>query len=155
MKHLKHFESHNLDDEFRNTLNLFCEENLINLIDDGFKLDFDFNTHYVNIDITHNTTFKWNNIKDSFIPFLTIFNDEYNISPAIEFVLYDYDSIIDYPDDDVEMINFYINKDKIILDAVDNINYDEFYKSYNNYPFNEYDIFYISINLTLPFLKIQ
>lgn len=147
MKHLKYFESHKLDDEFRNSLKLFCEENLINLIDEGFTLDFGFNAQNVNIEITHNTAFRWKNIKDSFIPFLDIFKEEYNIGPAIEFILYDYDSIIDYPDDDIEMINFYINTNKIILDEVDDINYDEFNKIYIDYSFNEYDIFYLRFDL--------
>jgi len=76
MKHLKSFsESHiSIFDEFKE----FCEGYLIHLVDDGFELNF-AKRGYINLEISKLGTFDYNDIKDYFIPFITMLNDKYVI----------------------------------------------------------------------------
>lgn len=140
---------------FVDKLSLFCEENLINLLDKGFSFSLEEcdgrgvrYKPYINIEISNGSHFIWNDVKDSFIPFLTILNDEYNISSAIDFLLYNIDDL-DVQGVNNELNNFFIDKDKIIKDDVDDVKYDEFNKFRLGHALSDYEISYININLNL------
>jgi len=86
MKYLKKFNESNSDRE--EEIKKFCEENLAYLIDAGFNLryrdypDYEIADHEnieLTIDLVKDTTFKWNEIVNDFVPFLQILDDKYGL----------------------------------------------------------------------------
>src|SRR5690606_33485949 len=115
---------------------------LIDLIDEGFTINLNggsVSASYITIHIIKRNGFRWNNIKNKFIPFLTILNDEYSVNKAIDFLVEDSDSDV----------NFFVNKDKIINDVVDNLIDDEFNQTEIYLPLNMCAIYYINITLKI------
>ena len=86
MKHLRRFnESVNKEEELQD----FCETYLAYLLDDGFEVSVETsydhwknNSEYLGITIkkTDNGFFKWNDIKDQFIPFISVLSKEYKLN---------------------------------------------------------------------------
>lgn len=86
MKYLKKFNESNSDRE--EEIKKFCEENLAYLIDAGFNLryrdypDYEIADHEnieLTIDLVKDTTFKWDEIVNDFVPFLQILDDKYGL----------------------------------------------------------------------------
>jgi len=86
MKYLKKFNESNSDRE--EEIKKFCEENLAYLIDAGFNLryrdypDYEIADHEnieLTIDLVKDTTFKWGEIVNDFVPFLQILDDKYGL----------------------------------------------------------------------------
>lgn len=78
MKHLKRFNERSYYFNI-NVVREFCEESLAYLLDDGLTIrthDNMDNVICINID---SNNLMWSDVKDSFIPFLIIINDKYNI----------------------------------------------------------------------------
>jgi len=78
MKNLKYFKESNFN--LVPELQELCDSYLVNLIDDGFvthasnRLDL----YIIEIQQSNRDFFKWYDIRDYIIPFLTILNDVYN-----------------------------------------------------------------------------
>ena len=93
MKHLKKFNESNSIENLKD----FCENCLAYLLDDGeYELFVDdypshFRILFCEKDLVkkwfeeNRSHIEWNNIKDRFIPFLTLLNKNYNIITEIEF----------------------------------------------------------------------
>ncbi len=84
MKHLKKFNESNSIENLKD----FCENCLAYLLDDGEYELFvdDYPSHFRILFCEENRShIEWNNIKDRFIPFLTLLNKNYNIITEIEF----------------------------------------------------------------------
>ena len=90
MKHLKKFNESNSIENLKD----FCENCLAYLLDDGYELFVDdlvglprtYPSHFRILFCEENRShIEWNNIKDRFIPFLTLLNKNYNIITEIEF----------------------------------------------------------------------
>lgn len=84
MKHIKIFEKFN----DINSLEEFCNENLINLIDAGFKLEIKQQTYtpgvlYIILSKVgknkYQNWFVWDDVKDDYIPFLEVLSTKYSI----------------------------------------------------------------------------
>jgi hypothetical protein len=97
MKHLRKYnESITIED-----VELFVRNNLAYLLDDGYKLLFHEKighpnfTKFIQISIGHTYTrkiddnigdfkyFRWEDIKDDFIPFIEVLNDKYKVGNII------------------------------------------------------------------------
>lgn len=135
MRYLKHFES--ISNEYMDNLKLFCDENLIRLIDNGFTFVLEECNNYIDIEITSKNTFKWSDVKDVLIPFITVLKDEYYLSSAVVFGLYTSD-----PGKSKKLL---VNHNKIINDDIDNIKHDEYLNHTFDYALSEYNIYYIII----------
>lgn len=90
MRYIKKFESQKLKEE---RLKYFCENHLSYLIDDGFVISVIWQGHGYNgpskdcyninlckIDNGSAKRFTWDEVKDSYIPFLLLLNKNYKIS---------------------------------------------------------------------------
>lgn len=83
MKHLRKYNESKVNLE---EVKDFCEMHLAYLTDMGYY--FDFNTHsdvYYSIWITKNPYFRWLDIKDYFIPFLTVLDEKYDLYNQVIF----------------------------------------------------------------------
>jgi hypothetical protein len=91
MKHLRKYNESKVNLE---EVKYFCEIHLAYLTDMGYY--FDFNTHsdvidnynietYYSIWITKNPYFRWLDIKDYFIPFLTVLDEKYDLYNQVIF----------------------------------------------------------------------
>ena len=91
MKYLKSFNE-SLDDyeyyEFRDDITNFAEERLVSLLDEGFRLKiYDAVSKNVAIGFTIwlcksdriDNSFKWDDIKDDYIPFLQLISNKYKL----------------------------------------------------------------------------
>lgn len=80
MKYLKLFNE-SLSDMELSELQDFCETSLAYLIDEGYKLRFENELGYtfININLSSSIFFKWDSIKDSFIPFLQLLSRRYKL----------------------------------------------------------------------------
>lgn len=82
MKYLKPFNE-SLKEETEE-LQEFCDMNLAYLIDEGFKTTIDSKSLYFtkgyNGRMYESETFEWNEIKNTFIPFLTLLDRKYRSS---------------------------------------------------------------------------
>lgn len=118
MRYLKKFNetlTSNVDE-----LREYSESYLAYLLDDGFELNFSTAGDYSNTTIQFTKTssfvgkFNWNDIKDIFIPYMTILNDNYDIRENLEFDLYGENSFN----------IFFINKNDILNDNIENVTED-------------------------------
>jgi hypothetical protein len=92
MRYIKTFESENWwDDKVgKNELRSFAESYLAYLMDDNFVIginldrhedDLDIDLHLTNPDTDdYDTPFLWKDVKDHFIPFMTMFSKKYSFS---------------------------------------------------------------------------
>jgi len=128
MKYLKKFnesaESEKIED-----IKKFCNEYLAYLIDDGYKVVVYPTSVFPNITIGisyNNRGFMYNDIKDYFIPFITVLKDEFELKytegprsrtilPPIKFIKPDYadiryteDAIINDTIEDINLISINI-----------------------------------------------
>jgi hypothetical protein len=91
MKYLKSFNE-SLNDyehyEFRDDITNFAEERLVSLLDEGFRLKiYDAVSKNVAIGFTiwlcksdyNDSSFKWDDIKDDYIPFLQLISNKYKL----------------------------------------------------------------------------
>jgi hypothetical protein len=96
MKHLKRFNESFEQQLTREELKDFCETNLAYLLDDGYEIyvkeDRDSLLFALTIPSDISTEedpdageFKWDDIKDHFIPFLTHLNNNYEINGKAQF----------------------------------------------------------------------
>lgn len=106
MKYLKKFNE-GLE---LNELKTFCDLYLAYLYDDNFSLSFDNNDDFINLNIDKGIdNFKYEDVKDIFIPFLTIISEKYEVEEIVFIYNSDYkiveiiDVINDYykPSDDL------------------------------------------------------
>jgi len=95
MKYLKKFNEDN-EHEFRKELKEFCDNYLIYLKEMGFDIKVSWSNFsdypdsqciYISLPNEHDNSsyFKYADIKDYFIPFINLLNDEFKISADIEF----------------------------------------------------------------------
>jgi len=89
MKHLKSFNEKISHDELKQ----FCGDYLIYLTDEGFDVEirknYDGKYYSISIDKTIDEglqIFEYNDIKDYFIPFLQLLNDNYKIIDNVTFI---------------------------------------------------------------------
>ena len=64
----------------------FCNIYLIDLIHDGFSIEITYNSKYYNIELiiwNKKGRFKWNHIKDSFLPFYEMLQYDYKLDYQI------------------------------------------------------------------------
>jgi hypothetical protein len=89
MKYIKSFNE-SLNDyeyyEFRDDITNFAEERLVSLLDEGFRLKiYDAVSKNVAIGFTiwlcksDDSSFKWDDIKDDYIPFLQLISNKYKL----------------------------------------------------------------------------
>jgi hypothetical protein len=122
MDYIKLYEEfHGYSDEamFRKELNAFCNEELQFLITDGFEVfvgeqfkDKEEDEDSVMITLRNDDTFKWIDVKTSFLKFYSNLSDKYNVSNLLVFQIFDG---MDYD-------NVKVNVEDI--DASDVINYE-------------------------------
>lgn len=80
MKYLKKFNESLELNELKN----FCDLYLAYLYDDDFKLSFDNNDDFINVNIDKGIdNFKYEDVKDIFIPFLTILSEKYEVEEVV------------------------------------------------------------------------
>lgn len=91
MKYIKSFNESLNDDEYyqvRDDIRNFAEERLVSLLDEGFQLKiYDAVSKNVAIGFTiwlckserNDVSFKWNDIKDDYIPFLKLISRQYKL----------------------------------------------------------------------------
>ena len=91
MKYIKSFNESLKDDEYyqvRDDIRNFAEERLVSLLDEGFQLKiYDAVSKNVAIGFTiwlckserNDVSFKWNYIKDDYIPFLKLISRQYKL----------------------------------------------------------------------------
>lgn len=92
MKYLHKFNENNTQSESLTEIKNFCNTNLAYLMDEGFKLDFLVRKNRIGSQV-HKTVrvllnkngisdpnlFIWNDIKDDFIPFITLLSEKYKL----------------------------------------------------------------------------
>lgn len=124
MRYLKRFNEgyvRNVDE-----LKSFSEQYLAFLLDDNFELNFstaaDYSTTTINLTKLSNSTnarFKWEDIKDIFLPYITILSENYKINDIFEF-----DTFVD---DSLSFFNiFFIDAEHVLNDNIENVEQDEF-----------------------------
>jgi len=95
---IRHFNSFNRPEPRPDEFIEFCTNYLANLTDNNFKLSFDatVRSSYFTLNIISlNMTTRYSDIKDHFIPFMIVLNDNYHIR-EIEFFLNIENFRIDY-----------------------------------------------------------
>ena len=134
MKYLRRFNESMTDD-----LQIFCEENLAYLIDEGFKVKIDrTEDKEVKIEIhkfyfPNWTKFTWDDVKDDLIPFLEVLREKYSFFEDIKFVsedqYYNYFNL-EYKYDDVTNETFSLNEDleRILREVGNTDNFDKIVK---------------------------
>lgn len=87
MKYIKSFNESLNDDEYyqvRDDIRNFAEERLVSLLDEGFQLKI-YDAVSKNVAIwlckseRNDVSFKWNDIKDDYIPFLKLISRQYKL----------------------------------------------------------------------------
>lgn len=77
MRYLKKFNEAAIDLDERNQITELAKESMVELLDKNFEI---FIVGH-QLHIRNNKTFKWDNVKDSIIPFVEILAYEYKIQP--------------------------------------------------------------------------
>lgn len=118
MRYIKIFEDYNTIKD----IELFLQDNLAYVLDDyevsvkdkveEYGHDGRYKKNYIEISIKKDM-FKWDQIKDDFIPFLELLNNNYSIKNIVfnkkvnvlGWVYYSYDSVDDILNDNISMKN--------------------------------------------------
>ena len=125
MKHLKRFNESFEQQMAREELKDFCENHLVYLLDDGYEIyvkeDRDSLLFALTIPSDMSTEedpdageFKWNDIKDHFIPFLIHLNNNYEINGKSQFftntphLTYQYYTVQEMIDDKPSELDCYL-----------------------------------------------
>jgi hypothetical protein len=119
-------------------LEIFCEENLAYLLDEGFKVKVRKEYKEVKIEIhkfyfPNWTKFTWNDVKDDLIPFLEVLREKYSFFEDIRFVsedqYYNYFNL-EYKYEDVINETFSLNEDleRILREVGNTDNFDKIVK---------------------------
>lgn len=125
MKHLKRFNESFEQQMAREELKDFCENHLVYLLDDGYEIyvkeDRDSLLFALTIPSDMSTEedpdageFKWNDIKDHFIPFLIHLNNNYEINGKAQFftntphLTYQYYTVQEMIDDKPSELDCYL-----------------------------------------------
>lgn len=112
-------------------LTKFSEQYLAYLLDDGFKLIIEISKgnkettiNLVKIDDDNDeNSFNWIEIKDSFIPYITILNENYNIKDEINFDL----------DLGIKFLPFFTSVNNIINDEMETLKSDKYGEQISTY----------------------
>ena len=86
MKYIKKFFESFGDSKIKEDLQKFCNENLVYLFDDGFKIRIDSFTECYVIKLYYNKypfSFYFRDVKNDFIPFFEFLNSKYTIIKPI------------------------------------------------------------------------
>ena len=125
MREMKHLRRFNESVEGKEELQEYCEMNLAYLIDEGFFIDVHSNSGgYYNIILrkslttngngVHTSYFKWNDIKDHYIPFILRIQKKYKLSSDyINFTSSNSMDLISYPYYKLDDINVYWDLSRI------------------------------------------
>jgi len=130
MKFLRKFNEDNLEDRLE--IKDYCEMNLAYLIDEGFFIDIHLSGGgYYNVILrksltrsqygVHTSYFKWNDVKDHYIPFIERIRNKYKLASSyINFTSSNSMDLISFPFYKLDDINVYWDLSRITFKIEEN-----------------------------------